>query len=142
MRCLHWLIAAASMLPLPLLACDGLALVQPWIREAPPGAAVMAGYGKLVNNGSKPVTIASISSPDFGSVEIHQSSMADGRMRMRRADPLTLAPGQSVELTPGGYHLMLMQTKQPLLAGRSHLLLHCADGDLAADFPVRAPASE
>lgn len=139
-RALIALLAAA--LPLPALTCDGLALSQAWIRQAPPGAAVMAGFGKLVNNGRKPLTIAGFESADFGKVELHQSSMADGKMRMRRVDPLTLAPGQSVELAPGGYHLMLMQAKQPLPPAGSKVSLHCDDGDLAVDFPVRAAAAE
>lgn len=142
MRGLHRRFAAALLLPLPALACDGLALEQAWIRAAPPGAAVMAGYGKLVNHGSSPVTIASLAGADFGSVELHRSSMVDGKMRMRRADPLTLAPGQSLELAPGGYHLMLMQPKQPMPGGSSRLSLHCADGDLTVDFPIRAAGSE
>jgi copper(I)-binding protein len=141
MQLRHSFLLAAAMLPLPSLACDGLALTQPWIRGAPPGAPVMAGYGKLVNNGTKPVTISSLSGSDFGAVEIHQSSMVDGRMQMRRADPLTIAPGKSVELAPGGYHLMLMKPKQAV-TGSSHLTLHCADGDLAADFPVHAATAE
>lgn len=142
MRGARALTAAALLLPLPALACDGLALSQAWIRQAPPGAAVMAGFGKLVNNGRKPVTIESFASTDFGKVELHQSSMADGKMRMRRVDPVTIAPGQSIELAPGGYHLMLMQPRQPALSGSSQLSLHCADGDLTADVPVRAAAAE
>jgi copper(I)-binding protein len=135
-------LALVALLPVPTLACEGLMLSQPWIRQAPPGAAVMAGFGKLLNQGRKPITIESFAGVDFGSVELHQSSMSDGKMRMRRVDPLTLAPGQSVELAPGGYHLMLMRPKLPALGASSHVSLHCADGDLAADFPVRAAAAE
>jgi copper(I)-binding protein len=141
MRALRGLLAALLALPLPALACEGLVLTQPWIREAPPGAAVLAGYGKLSNRSSKPVILQSIASADFGSVELHQSSMSDGSMRMRAAAPLTIAPGQSIELAPGGYHLMLMQPRRAI-SGSSRLSLHCSDGDLAADFPVRAPAAE
>jgi copper(I)-binding protein len=141
MRRLTVLLASMLALPLPALACEGLALTQPWIREAPPGAAVLAGYGKLSNHGSKPVTVLSLAGTDFGSVALHQSSMIDGSMRMRSAIPLTIAPGQSIELAPGGYHLMLMQPRHAI-SGSSRLSLHCSDGDLAADFPVRAPAAE
>lgn len=131
-------IASAAALPLPALACAGLTWSELWIREAPPGASVMAGYGKLVNAGRKPLTITALDGADFAAVQLHQSSTVDGSMRMRRVDPLTLAPGQSLELAPGGYHLMMMQPK-PTLAGSSRITLHCADGDLAAELPVRKP---
>jgi len=142
MRALSALLAVlAIVLARPAPACEGLALTQPWIREAPPGAAVLAGYARLSNHGRKPVVLSSFSGDDFGSVELHQSRMADGKMQMRAAGPLTIAPGSSVELSPGAYHLMLMQPRRAI-AGSSRLTLHCADGTLAVDFPVRAPASE
>ena len=38
-------------------------------------------------------------------------------MRMRRVAALDLPPGRTVELKPGGYHLMLMDLKQPVTTG-------------------------
>jgi hypothetical protein len=38
-------------------------------------------------------------------------------MRMRHVDPLALAAGTDVDLTPGGMHIMLMGLTQPLTLG-------------------------
>ena len=65
-------------------------------------------------------TLIGASSPVAGVVEIHEMSMEGSTMRMR---PLTgglpLPAGQAVELKPGGYHVMLMDLKQPLKAGET-----------------------
>jgi len=56
--------------------------------------------------------------PAAGKLEIHEMSVSDGVMKMRPIDGgLALAPGQTVKLVPGGYHLMLIDLKKPLKAG-------------------------
>lgn len=59
------------------------------------------------------------SSPAAGRVEIHEMRMDGGVMKMRELAALELPAGQTVALKPGGYHLMLMELKQPLQAGAS-----------------------
>ena len=51
-----------------------------WIREAPPGAAVLAGYVEIRNDGKADVTLTSAQSEAFGEVEFHEMSMTDGVM--------------------------------------------------------------
>ena len=54
-----------------------------------------------------------------GRVEIHEMAMDNGVMKMRPLDKgLDIAPGKTVKLAPGGYHLMLMDLKTPVQAGR------------------------
>ena len=53
-----------------------------------------------------------------GKVEIHEMAMNNGVMTMRPLDKgLEIAPGKTVKLAPGGYHLMLMDLKGPLKQG-------------------------
>lgn len=52
-----------------------------------------------------------------GAVEIHEMRMDGNTMRMRALPSLDIPAGQTVELKPGGYHLMLIDLKQPLKAG-------------------------
>lgn len=94
-----------------------------WIRAAPPVAKVMAGYGALHNTTREPLVIESLSSPAFERVELHEMSMTDGVMQMRRRDPYTLEPGATLELEPGGWHLMLINPKTPQPAGESVLVV-------------------
>ena len=52
-----------------------------------------------------------------GVAEIHEMVMQDNVMKMRRVDGIALSKGKPLELKPGGYHVMLMDLKQPLKAG-------------------------
>ncbi len=89
---------------------------HPYARPTREGQMVGAGYLKLANKG--PVDrLVSATSPAAGSVEIHSMSMEGDVMKMRQVDAIELATGQTVELKPGGYHLMLMGLKAPLKVG-------------------------
>ncbi len=53
-----------------------------------------------------------------GRVEIHEMAINNGVMTMRPLDKgLAIEPGKTVKLAPGGYHLMLMDLKNPLKQG-------------------------
>jgi copper(I)-binding protein len=89
---------------------------HPYARPTREGQMVGAGYLKLANKG--PVDrLVSATSPVAGSVEIHSMSMEGDVMKMRQVDAIEIATGQTVELKPGGYHLMLMGLKAPLKVG-------------------------
>ena len=79
------------------------------IKRPIPGATVSAGYLELKNTSGQPITITGIASPQFESVEIHETIIADGIAGMRPVAQLSIAPGLSVRLEPGGKHLMLKQ---------------------------------
>lgn len=97
-----------------------LTIERPWSRATPPAARVGAGYLVVTNRGQAADRLTAASSPAAGRVEIHEMKMDGGVMRMRElAQGLALPPGASVELKPGGYHLMLMELPAPLVAGTS-----------------------
>ncbi|MDX1508431.1 MAG: copper chaperone PCu(A)C [Woeseiaceae bacterium] len=103
----------------PLVASD----VE--ITRAAPGMKMSAGYMTLTNNSGEAIVITSISSPQFGVVEMHETVVEDDVARMRKLDELTIAAGESVVLERGGKHLMLMQP-----AGLSRdITLHVQSGD-------------
>ena len=54
-----------------------------------------------------------------GKVEVHEMAMNNGVMTMRPLDKgLTIDPGKTVKLAPGGYHLMMFGSEEPVEAGR------------------------
>jgi copper(I)-binding protein len=116
-----------------------IGVADAWIREAPPHAAALAGYLSLSNASAVPVTLDSISSADFGSIEIHRSEMHEGMMHMRKESGLRIEAGSSLALEPGGVHLMLLDGRRALRAGDVVVLrLRFSDGeDIAIDAPVR-----
>jgi copper(I)-binding protein len=93
-----------------------LHVVHPWARATPKGASVGGGYMKIINNGSVSDRLVGGSSPVAGRFEIHEMSVDDkGVMRMRLLkDGLEIKPGQTVELKPGSFHVMLVDLKQSL----------------------------
>ena len=62
--------------------------------------------------------LVSVSSPDAGRVQIHESRIESGMMMMGELrDGLPLPAGETVALAPGGNLLMVMGVKEPLVAG-------------------------
>lgn len=134
----------ALLLPAGVQAGDAaapLGVEQAWIRTAPPASPVMAGYATLRNADAQPLRLARLRSTAFGKVELHEMREIDGVMRMRPLQ-LSLAPGESIALAPGGAHLMLMQPTAPLAAGARVTLEFCfEDGRVQpVEFVVRAAA--
>lgn len=116
----------------------------PWVRAAPPGMAMLAGYVALSNRGEAPIRLVAAASDDFAAAEIHRTEIIDGVSRMRPVAALEIAPGATTRLEPGGAHLMLMRPSRALAEGDSvSITLRFEDGaTLAVDFPVlrQAPA--
>ncbi len=115
---------------------------SPWVRAAPPGARVLAGYLTLHNPCTETVRVVGIESLDFGMPMIHRTEVVDGVSRMRDAGVLEVPPGGRLAFTPGGLHLMLMRPLRALAEGdRARVRLVLADGRrLFAEYPVRREA--
>ncbi|TXJ10553.1 MAG: DUF1775 domain-containing protein [Afipia sp.] len=97
-----------------------LVVVSPWTRATPGGARIAGGYLKVTNNGTSADRLTGATTASADRVEIHEMSMTDGVMKMRPlADGLTIKPGETVELKPGGFHMMFMDIKQPLKQGET-----------------------
>jgi copper(I)-binding protein len=97
-----------------------LTIDSPWTRATPGSAKVAGGYVRIVNDGSAPDRLIGGSTSIAGRIEIHEMSLSDGIMRMRPLNAgLEIKPGASVELAPGGYHVMFMDLKQRLKEGES-----------------------
>lgn len=104
------------------LALSGLAQAQTTATEAWARGTVAAqkATGVFVQLRSPDgARLVGGSTPAAGRVEIHEMRMDGGVMKMREMPALDLPAGQTVALKPGGYHLMLMELKQPLKAGDS-----------------------
>lgn len=101
-----------------VVAADAVRVDQPWARATAPQQRVGGGYMTLTSPAGD--RLVGATSPVAGRVEIHEMSMDGNIMRMRELpDGLPLPAGQAVALAPGGYHIMLMDLKQPLVAGQS-----------------------
>lgn len=125
-------------------ATPSVIVETPWARATPPGAPVAGGFLTVRNSGRSADRLLSASSPDAERVEIHEMRMDDGMMRMRRIDDgLAIAPNATLELKPGGYHLMFIKPAHPFVAGETvtATLRFERGGTREVRFEVRAPGS-
>ncbi len=122
-------------------AAGHLLVERAWIRTAPPGAMMLAGYAILRNDGDALITVTGASSTDFGSVSLHESVEEGGVARMRALDRVEIKPGTTVMFAPGGKHLMLMRPQLEIKSGGSvKIHLDTSAGDATAEFVVRDAA--
>ena len=95
-----------------------LVLDHAWAKATPAGAKVGGGFLTIENKGPTPDKLMGASSPAAGKIEVHETAMNNGVATMRPVKGgLSIAPGQSVTLAPGGFHLMMMELKGPLKKG-------------------------
>lgn len=112
--------AVAAPLSLALLMATPPAAAQvtvkdPWVRGTVPQQKATGLFVQITHGSGG--RLVSARSPVAGVVEIHEMSMDGNVMRMRALPGLDLPAGRTVELKPGGLHIMLMDLKQPLKAG-------------------------
>lgn len=95
-----------------------LLIEAPWTRATPGGAKVAGGFMRITNTGAEPDRLVGGSFPLAGRFEVHEMAVTNGVMTMRElAAGLEIAPGRTVELKPGGYHVMFMDLREPVRAG-------------------------
>jgi len=79
------------------------------VTQPVPGMAMSAGYLELTNNSSRSISITHVTSPQFASVEMHETVIENLVARMIALGTLTLQAGETVIFKPGCKHLMLMR---------------------------------
>jgi copper(I)-binding protein len=115
-----------------------LIIETPWARATPKGAAVGAGYLTIKNDGATADRLMGVA-VDFATVQVHEMKMNNGVMEMRQVnDGLEVPAHGVVALKPGGYHLMFVALKHPLVKGETFkaMLTFAHAGQVAVAFPV------
>ena len=93
-----------------------------WVRVTVAAQRATGAFLKLTVQGAD-ATLIAVTSPVAGVTQIHEMAMSEGVMRMREVKGgMPLKAGQIFELKPGGYHIMMMDLKQPVKAGDRVLL--------------------
>ena len=129
----------------PALAADydvgSIHISQPWARATPKGASSGAAYMTITNRGSTPDRVSCVSSDISGQCQIHSMTMDNGVMKMRPVEGgLEIKPGETVTLRPSGFHVMLVDLKQPLQQGKmaEATLKFENAGTVKVEFPIAA----
>jgi copper(I)-binding protein len=111
------------------------------IKAMTPGQPVGGGFVTIVNHGGTDDRLVSVSIAEgVRTVELHEMSMNNDVMTMRKlADGIPVPAGQTVEMKPGGLHMMIMGVKSPFKAGnvvRATLVFEKA-GKVDLSIPVQ-----
>ena len=110
-----------------------------YTRATAPGQQVAGGFLKIENKGAAD-QLVSASSPVAGEVQLHEMAMEGNVMKMRQVKDIAVPANGSVELKPGGMHLMFMNIKAPLAAGETVpvKLKFAKAGEVEVKVPVNA----
>ena len=110
------------------------------IRESIPGAPNSAAFMILKNTSEQDVVLTSATSDLARATELHNHINDEGVMRMREVPEIVVPAGQSVELKPGGLHVMFMGLATPLKQGeQGSFTLVDQSGH---EYPVQAPVKK
>lgn len=95
------------------------------VLEPMAGMDMTAGYFVLENRGGETIRITTVTSPQFGRIEMHETVIENDVARMRPIGEIDVAPGERIVFEPGGMHLMLFEPTRPL----DSVTLNFSDGD-------------
>jgi periplasmic copper chaperone A len=86
-----------------------------WVRAAVPGQQATGAFMRIT--AKQPMQLVGATTSVAGIADVHEMKMEGDVMHMRPAGAIELPAGKTVELKPGGYHLMLQDLKKPLENG-------------------------
>ncbi|GAA6172066.1 copper chaperone PCu(A)C [Colwellia sp. KU-HH00111] len=135
---------AATAQPLSSQKNSMIVIEKPYVRATIPGTSIASSYMEIVNNSDKTVTLLSASSNISPRVELHQHTMVDGMMRMRKVNSIDIKSKGRIKLQPSGLHLMLFDIKTPLVSpAKVELMLNFSTNQLVTvNVPIYSPAEE
>jgi copper(I)-binding protein len=143
---LHKIVIAIVLIAALALTACGAASTGPqirvedaWARPVPSAGGNGAVFMRLVNAGNAPDQLVGAESPAAGTVEVHQTTMEEGVMKMEHIPGLEIPAGGETVLEPGGYHVMLIGVSQALSPGDSLplTLRFEKSGEMTMDVEVR-----
>ena len=115
--------ALVSALTAALVGGSAMAQTAPvqvdgaWARASVQGQKGTGAFMRLT--AKEGARLVRAESPAAGVTEVHEMKMEGDIMKMRAVPTLDLPAGKTVELKPGGYHVMLMDLKAPLMKDTS-----------------------
>ncbi len=115
-----------------------IVVTAPWSRELPPTAPVGAAFMSIENHSDQPDRLLSANSSIADITELHAHIHEGDVMRMVKVEAIDVPAHGQVTLQPGGYHIMLIDLKNPLVAGEQLPLTlqfeHAGQIDITVDI--------
>ncbi len=135
--------AVAGLLSTNLYAqTPKVTVTDPWVRGTVAQQKATGAFMEL--RADRSARLVAANSPVAGVVEIHEMAMENNIMRMRQVPGIELKAGGTVALKPGGFHVMLMDLKQPLKGGEQVPITLTFEDESRQRFSVevKAPVRE
>lgn len=122
-----------------------LKIGHPWAKPTVAGATVGGGYLKVTNEGKTDDRLVSVTTDRAPMAQLHEMKIENDVMKMREVEGGVAIPaGQTVELKPGGLHVMFMNLTQPFVEGekiKAKLTFEKA-GPVEVEFVVQKPKAD
>ena len=106
-------LAALMFAAFPVMA--QVTVKDPWVRATVSAQKATGAFMQITS--AQDARLVEAKSPVAGVVEVHEMVMEKDVMKMRAIKGLDLPAGKTVELKPGGYHVMLMDLKEQMKEG-------------------------
>jgi len=94
-----------------------LQIVKPSARVTAPGQSISSAYLTIENKGTTADRLVAVNFARAKEVQLHEMKMDGDKMMMRQMTGIDIPANGTVELKPGGYHLMLMGLDSPIKDG-------------------------
>tara|TARA_B110000503_G_scaffold142784_1_gene240904 strand:+ start:174 stop:665 length:492 start_codon:yes stop_codon:yes gene_type:complete len=110
-----------------------------WIRASAPMQVNGAGYAAIQNKSAKADRLLSASVDVAERVEFHTIITENGVAQMRQVTGIDIPAGNTVNLAPGGFHVMFVKLKQPFVQGKIVPIKFTFEqaGDVMVNFEVK-----
>ena len=137
-RVLPLLMVLASPLAAHDLITGDLHIIHPSIPDPLPTAKSAAGYITIANDGDTPEELIGVRSDFAASTTLHHTIFEDGIAKMRPLIGIIIPPGDTINLEPGGMHVMFMGLTSTADEGDMipATLIFRKAGEIAVEFMV------
>jgi len=107
---------------------DPIQITDAWIRAMPPSQTMTAGFLRIENTSPQDNALVAVETAMADTVEMHEMVYENEMMKMQPVPRIAIPAGQTAQLKPGGYHLMLFGLKsQPAENDSVFLTLYFED---------------
>jgi hypothetical protein len=122
--------------PLPVRDEREVLIRDGWVQEGPPSQTITAAYMTIQNHSGADISLKSASTEAAQTIELHKMELVAGMMKMHRVETIDIPAGGTVELKPGGYHLMVIGLKKELKEGDKVTITLEFSGDLRRTITI------
>lgn len=141
-------LAAAGALLFAASACSSddtstpsapeITVSKQWARTSPMATDMGAAYMTIEASALDELIGASVDMSIAMMTEVHETVTVDGALKMQEVERIEVTPSAPIEMKPGGYHVMLMGLKKPLVTGETIqvTLKFSKSGEVTVDVPV------